>query len=166
MASLLDLPGAATRILATFTTHLEALGVDVPERRYVAPGTLIPWDGEQLVVNLQQIQQGQPGAEIGTTYVPQATNLQAQFSVSIVRPVPALNADGPLVAMIPDSTQIGEAGTVFMSDAAALVRAALEIHTAYALTGPGEGFVIGPCIPLGPEGGHVGYRMLITLSLS
>lgn len=166
MASLPDLSGTAARILAVFAEHLEALGVTLPDRQHVAPGAVPVWDGEQLVVHLSTIQQGQPGAEIGTTMAPTAVTFVAQFAVTLVRSVQSLQPDGPLAAMIPGDADISADGAMVLGDAAAVIRAAAEIHGSYDLAGPGEGFVIGPLIPLGPQGGLAANRLLLALSLT
>lgn len=165
MASVAALGETAQQILATFAAQLEAQGVTLPERQYVAPGALVPWDGEQLVVNLQQIQQGQPGAPFLATPQPaSATVLAAQWAVSLVRPAPMIESE-PL-QQIPSAEDIGVAGSEGMLDAAQLVLAAVAIHAAHSLTGPGQGFAIDGCSPLGPEGGLFANRLLFTLSLS
>lgn len=166
MASIRDLGGAAELILSEFVTQLEVLGVEIPERRYVAPGSMIPWDGEQLVVNLQQIEQGHPGAPQGGTFTPTATVLMAAFTVSIVREIPALSGDHVLSAMIPDGPTLDGAGTFAMGDAAGLALAAVAVHQSYLVTSPGEDFEIGPCAAVGPEGAMAGHRLQIAVSLS
>lgn len=166
MASLLDLPATAELVLSLFVTHLEDLDVDIPARRYVAPGSMVPWDGEQLVVNLQSIDQGQPGQPIGTTQTAATVVLAAQFGVGLLREVPMLHGEGPINAMVPDSGEMNAAGLVSMGDVAALTRAALAIQTDNELVGPGEGIVIGPVTPLGPEGGLAGHRLILSVSLT
>ncbi|HEY4452389.1 MAG TPA: hypothetical protein VGN13_12440 [Solirubrobacteraceae bacterium] len=165
MASVTQLGETAQSILAAFVNQLEVQGVTLPERRYVAPGSLVPWDGEQLVVNLQQIVQGQPGAPYaGTPQPAAATVLSAQWAVSICRPAPVIQSE-PLDGL-PSAEDSEEAGVEAMTDAAQLVLAAVAIHAAHTLTGPGQGFAIEGCSPLGPEGGLFANRLLFTISLS
>lgn len=175
MASLQTLTADAEKILAAFATALTARGVELPDRRYVAPGQINAWDGEQLVVNLQSIDQGQPGRPFGGTYIPAALNFTAQFAVSIVREIPALYGEGPLTTMVPTALELDDAGQGSLTDGAALILAATDIYAAsihgtagqgLAVTGPGEGFEIGPCYPVGPEGGLAGHRLLVTISLA
>jgi hypothetical protein len=156
---------AAQKALAAFETQLEAQGVTLPERRYVSPGVIPVWDDEQLVVNLQQSTQGQPGAPFEGTFVPGAENRSAQFAVSLVRVIPALAGDGSLGAMIPDEVDLGEAGLEAMDDAEALDRAAIAIHGENAITGTGMGFAVNGCATMGPEGGLASTRLLFTISL-
>lgn len=166
MPSLRDLPGGAREVLAAFVAKLEAAGVEIPERRYVAPGVVPVWDGEQLVVNLQQIVQGQPGApSLGTPIPPQARIFAAQWAVTLVRSVPALETDGPVAEMIPDMAEMEEAGSGNMADVAALLAAAQSIHEGYVLSRPGQGYAIDGCQTQGPEGGLCAARLLVTISL-
>lgn len=165
MASLSELPATAEAILAAFAAELKALGISVPGRQYVAPGVITVWDGEQLVVNLQHIPQGQPGAPYPGTYSPVATNLSAQFAVHLVREVPTIGIDGPLGQQTPTAEEIGDAGQQAMTDAAALMEAAIAIHQAHTLTEPGEGFAIDGVMTMGPEGGLASNRLLLTFSL-
>lgn len=166
MPSLRDLPGGAREVLAAFVAKLEAAGVEIPERRYVAPGVVPVWDGEQLVVNLQQIVQGQPGApNLGTPIPPQARVFAAQWAVTLVRSVPALETDGPLGELIPDTGEMEEAGAANMVDMAALLSAAQAIHEGYVLTRPGQGFAVDGAQTQGPEGGLAAARLLFTASL-
>jgi hypothetical protein len=164
--SLRDLPAGGREVLAAFERHLQALGVELPERRYVAPGNLPVWDGEQLVVNLQQVLQGQPGApSLQPARPPQIRVFAAQWALTLVRSVPALEVDGPVAEAIPDSPEMEEAGSEALADAAALLLAAQAIHEAYELTTPGQGFSIDTVRPLGPEGGLAANQLLITISL-
>lgn len=166
MPSLRDLPAGARQVLAAFERQLQAQDVALPDRRYVAPGVLPVWDGEQLVVNLQQVLQGQPGApQLGTPIPPAARVLAAQWAVTLVRSVPALEVDGPVPETIPDVPEMEEAGLDTMNDAAALLLAAQRIHEAYELSRPGQGYAIDGVRPLGPEGGLAANQLLVTISL-
>ena len=134
--------------------------------QYVAAG-IVPFDGESLTVYLGTIDQGQPGAPIGSSFqVAAATVLWATFYVQILREAPALSGGGTAQDLTPDVDVLGEAGLEAMSDAAALTQAAIALHAFYAVTGPGEGFVVGPVGPLGPEGGISGMRIALHVSLS
>ena len=155
----------AQKTLTAFEAQLEILGVEIPERRYVSPGVIPVWDGEQLVVNLQQRGQGQPGAPFEGSFVPGVENFHAQFAVSLVRAVPALSGEGPLEAMIPDAGELGEAGLSAMDDAEALEKAAVAVHGDFVLTELGQGFAINGCSTMGPEGGLASTRLLFTISL-
>jgi hypothetical protein len=164
--SLRDLPAGAHEVLDAFVRELERADVEVPERRYVAPGVVPVWDGEQFVCNLQQILQGQPGIPSLTTPVPPAARVfSAQWALTLVRSVPALETDGPVAELIPDAEEIGEAGDLAMNDSAALLLAAQRLHEGYVLTRSGQGFSIDGLGTQGPEGGLAGTRLLISVSL-
>jgi hypothetical protein len=159
------LAAGAQGLLNSFATELAALGIDVPPAQYVASG-IVAWDGESLTVYLGTIDQGQPGAPIGTSFqVGAATILSATFYVQILRETPALNGEGFAADMTPSPDVLGEAGLMAVGDAGALIQAAIAIHTKYLATGPGEGFKIGPVTPLGPEGGLGGMRLALEVSL-
>ncbi len=167
MLSLDDLPGAAEAILAAFAAQLEAQGVDLPDRQYVAPALMTAYDGPQLTVMLGDVSQGQPGSAYGGTFIPpQAINFQAMFIIELLRAVVSLVMDGTAAEMIPDADDLNSDGLTLMTDAAALVVAATTIRAAYTLTDPGQGFVVGPLQPVGPEGAVAGHRLQITVSLS
>ena len=156
----------ASTLLAGFATQLHANSITIPERQYVAPGAQIAEDGEQLVVALQSIDQGSPAQPFAGTYIPGAEILQATFAVQLIRVIPALYGEGPAGAMIPDAADLGESGVSTVEDAAALVKAAIAIHAAHEVTEGGlMGFTIGPCTPVGPEGGMAGSRLYIAVNL-
>lgn len=166
--SLTDLAGAGERILAAFVTQLTALGVALPERQYRAPGSLIAWDGEQLTVCLMSIDPGEPGIAQPQTFIPpSAAHYHATWSVNLVRAIATVNADSFSAGVeVPTSVEIDADGSVLMADAAALILAAQQIHQQQLLVDPGQGMVIGPLAPVGPEGGLAASRLLISLSLS
>lgn len=152
----------AQKALTAFSDVLGELGVEVPERRYVACGNLVPWDGEQLVVVLMEHRQGQPGRPFAESFIPGTENFTAQFAVAIVREVVALG-EGP--ETIPSMDDLNAAGISAMNDAQALLKAGVKVHASQVLTGLGLGFALGPCAPVGPEGGLAGHRLLFEVSL-
>lgn len=165
MASLRDLGGAAAQLLQLFSEQLIVAGVELPEIQYVAPGSIPAWDGEMLIVNLLRLEQGQPGAPQGGTMF--RATYSAQFAVSLIRVIPALFNDGPVGnAMIPSAEDLGEAGVGSFDDAGALILAATAIHEGFLFTDPGEGFEVGPCSAIGPQGGLSGHQILISTSVS
>lgn len=174
MASLANLPDAGERLLAAFVDQLEVQGVDVPDRRYRAPGTMIVWDGEQLTVALVTIDQGQPGMVLAQSMVASARVMFAQFSVNLVRVVASLDGEKPFGGgAVPGGDTMDVDGAASMADASALITAANQIHALdsnslgqkYGLVMPGESFVVGPLQPLGPEGGLAGHRLLVSLAV-
>ena len=156
----------AVTLLDAFVAQLEAQDVPVPERRYVAPGSVIAEDGEQLAVILGLVGQGQPGKPEPGTYVPGSEILMAQFDLQLIRTIPALNGEGFPPQMIPGAVALGESGVQLINDAEALVKAAIAIHAAKTVTEAAlQGFAIGPASPLGPEGGLAGTRILVEIGL-
>lgn len=166
MASLQALPAVAEQLLSLFAAQLTSQGVTLPERRYVAPGSQIVFDGEQMTVCLMGMAQGQPGQGYGQTMVPEALTIWASFSVNLVREVSVVNTEGFAAMEIPTMAEQDADGQAAIGDAQALILAASAVHRSYALTGPGEGFVIDGLQPIGPEGGLVANRLLISVSLS
>ncbi|HWF25174.1 MAG TPA: hypothetical protein VG275_06995 [Solirubrobacteraceae bacterium] len=165
-ASLTDLSGFAARVLSAFDAQLAQQGVSLPSRQYVTPGSMVPWDGEQLTVSLMGIDQGRPGGTVTTSIVPQATIFYASFSVNLIRAIPTINTEGFSAGETPTAEDLGASGGQLLDDAAQLVLAASAFHQAYLLSDPGVDFVVGPLSPVGPEGGLAGSRMLLSLSLS
>lgn len=167
MASLTSLGNTAQTLLAAFARQLAAAGVEVPEDQFVAPGPITAWDGELLAVNLETIDRGQPGTPIAGTAIPPSMWVgMAQFAVTLVRAVPSLYADGPVGAVVPTAAQMNAESPIVFDDAGQMILAAIQIHQQSLVTGPGEGFEIGPCNALEPAGGLGGTRLLVTLSLT
>lgn len=167
MASITDLGGTADQILQLFAAQLTEQGVDVPERQYRPPGTLVVWDGEQLTVNLMGIGQGQPGHGYGQTIVPpQALVFYASFSINLIRAITVINVEGPEDIEIPTAAEMDADGVKLLADAQALVLAFSQIYQRYQVTAIGEGMVLDGLQPVGPEGGLAGSRMLVSVSLS
>lgn len=164
---LTELDRSAANLLEQFATQLAAIdGFDLPETQYVVPANA-PWDGPALAVELGPIVQGQPGMPIATGFiVAQVSNFTATFYVQLLREVPGLSVQGQIIEMIPDSDVMFAAGEAYMRDSSALIQAAIAVHAAFTATSPGEGFVIGPLVPLGPFGGLVGQRLSLEFSLS
>lgn len=166
LASLPELPAFALQVLADFASRLAQLGVEVPERRYRTPASMIPWDGEQFTVSLMGIDQGRPGAAQAQSVVPQAAIFYASLALNLIRAVPILNVEAFAEQEIPTAEDLDGSGEQLLGDAAALVLAATEFHQSYVLADPGVDLVIGPLQPVGPEGGLAGSRMLLSFSLS
>lgn len=164
MAALADLYGTAAKLLSLFESELTGLGISLPDRRYVSPGQIPAWDGEQLTVNLIGVAQGQPGMPLATSFSPTAAHYHAQYGLSLLRAVPVIESEGPLMLQVPDGEQITEASSEILGDAAALVKAGQRIHQSYLATSAGEGFMF-ELQTVGPEGGLAGHRLLVTLSV-
>lgn len=164
MASLLTLGDDAARLLTLFMEGLVTLGIELPCKQCVAPGSIPAWDGEQLTVNLVRIEQGQPGMpSAGTEYHPV---FAAAFGISLVREVCALHDAASAGSMVPTQDAIQADGVAAFQDAAALIRIATQIRESYTFTSPGEGFNVGPCTALGPAGMLAGQQIIVTVSLA
>ena len=152
-------------LLNAFATHLTGQGIDVPERLYVGPG-IMAWDGESMSLYLGTINQGEPGAPIGTAFIPGlATHMSATIYIQLLRVVSALTYEGMAPEMIPGTANLNADGVLTMGDALGLMKAAIDIHSENVATDPGQGFTIGPITPLGPAGGLAGTRLALTVSL-
>jgi hypothetical protein len=164
-----DLPAAGEIVLSSYAAQLAAEGVAVPGAQYVAPGSgaqAIAWDSEQLSVAVGVISQGIPGALFAGTQHPAAALLTIQFAVILLRKIPALSGDGLAKTMIPKPAQIDKAGQTNLADLAALANAAIKLHAAGTFQPVGVGQAIDSIVPLGPEGGLAGARLLFSVSLS
>jgi hypothetical protein len=163
--SLANLAATAEALLAAYVSELTALGITLPDRQYVAPGTLVPWDGDQLVVNISNIQAGHPGAPSAAQAHPQTVTFYAEFGILLVRQVAGLTGEGLAGEMVPYAADLDADGQIAMSDASALVRATVAIWTTQTIAPIGMGFVIGACTAFGPEGGLCGWRQAVEVSL-
>jgi hypothetical protein len=161
-----NLAASAANLLEQFVEQLPNFGIDVPESQYVGSG-IIAWDGESLTVTLGTVAQGFPGKPDDLTFVTATpTVTYATFYVQLLREASALSGGGFAQNMTPDAAQLGGEGLQAVSDAQALVQAAIAIHQTYTVEDPGLDFVVGPCQPLGPEGGLSAMRLTLGLALS
>lgn len=163
---ILSLGPTAEKILEAFREALIARGVELPETQFVAPGADIAWEAEQFTVNLISMEQGQPGRAFAGTMVPKTTLFYATFAVNLLREVPGLSGEGHVQDMLPSPEEQQAAAFETINDAAMLALAAADVHGGYKITGPGEGFAVGPVTPFGPEGNLVGSRCLVSVSLT
>lgn len=166
MASLKTLPADAEKLLSLFVQQLKTLGITVPDRVYVTPGSMLAWDGEQLTVTLMGIDQGKPGVAQTQTMHPSTRILYASFAVNLMRAVSTLNDMAPLDGAVPDAATLDAEGQTLVGDAAALILAADAIHASGKFVQVGVDFAVGPLQPVGPEGGLSGSRLLVSVSLS
>lgn len=156
-AGLID---AAQALLDSFTTGLEAQGIAVPSIRYVAPGSNIAFDGAQLVVGLGQLDQGPAGGS-NMPLPPHLTQHRVEFTVLLLRAVATITDRG-----MPSADEIAADGATMLTDAAALFAVGESLKNNYALVPPTAAIVIGPLIPLGPEGGLAGSRLTIAWTVT
>lgn len=162
------LAAIGAELVGLFAAQLQERGVELPERQHFAPGQIPAADGEQLVGNLVDVHQGQPGAPVGGTMHPSAVQFSATFSVGLLRAIPIIQGDGggSIDLDIPSSAEIDAAGQLYLSDAEGLLKSCQAIHQSYAVTDPGMGFAIDGLQTLGPDGGLAGVKVLLTVSLS
>jgi len=145
----------AEGLLAYFAAGLEAEGSQVPRIQYVAPGANIAFDGEQLVVGLSTLDQGTAGGANAPT-VPGLTQHRVEFTVLILRAVAAITDRG-----IPTAEQVTSDGLASLTDAANLFAVGEKLKNTYALVPPTAGIIIGPLVPVGPDGGLAGQRLTL-----
>jgi hypothetical protein len=160
------LVNAATNLLGLVSASLTEAGVSVPARSYIAPGGSVAADGEQLVVVLSKIEEGQPGMPGGGYNVSPMTFNSLTLAVSLLRPVPTIKNGTAGKVSIPSASQLNAAGTLMMTDSIALWNAARSIKANPSLLGlaPNQPFVLGPLTPYGPDGGIAGHTMEMAWS--
>jgi hypothetical protein len=167
------LEATARRLLAAVVACFDDADVDLPARRYVAPGAaeLVAHDCEQVTVALVQTYAGLP-ASAGQQLVPTPAHPGRQhlptgvFEVAIVRCAPTADDDGEP----PDAEDLDDAGAAFLADAALLLQAAQAGVRSGVFTSDTPGSqpssaANGPVIPIGPEGGFVASRIQVSVQL-
>jgi hypothetical protein len=152
----------ANKLLGLVANELTGLGILVPERQYLAPGSDVVFDCEQLTVRIARVIPGMQGAD--TTF-PVVTHSKlrktAELFVTIVRCVPTMhdNGDPPTVDEYMASSQIT------FADAFAL-RVALEnIEHQHLLVPVNVPCTVGQLNTLGPLGGLAACDMMFSVEL-
>lgn len=151
----------AARVLALVVTGFTAASITLPERQYVAPGTIVAYDCAQLTVAVQRIVVGIPGARINPTRAVQCPPIRyATYQVELVRctPVPDEAGNPPSVADLTASAK----ETVRDLD---VLEKCLQ-DGAVALSGPGDLVVVGQATPVSASGGYVASLVQIDVPLS
>lgn len=161
----------AQKVLDGVVAHFEAASVELPDRRYVAPGNpqLIAWDCEQLVVALTGIGWGaspesaggsvKPGSQMSVQGVRHAV-----FSIQLVRCTPVSTSTR---TPWPPPEEIQAAGEKFMRDAGILSQALVTMvaELRESLTPDRSGLVeAGALTSLGPEGQHHGMEATLAIT--
>lgn len=165
MPSLSTLGTDTGTLLALLAAQLTQAGIEVPARQQVAIGAVQVWDGEQLTVQSSSIEMGQPGRPYGGTAIPaSAIVVYATFVIVLLRSIPVATG-GPRGARVPNAATISKFGEQLSQDMGGLVNAAIQIQAAGEWAVP-EGFHIGPCRPVGPDGGLAGSTLQLDVSLS
>jgi hypothetical protein len=163
---LVGLGSSAQELLTAMSTQLVTLlgAANVPKAQYVAAGE-VPWDGESLIVSMGSIGTGQPGIAIAQSLIsPSQIETYVTLYVELIRAVSTYGY-GSGVKGIPQPAQMGKEGLQALNDAGALVSAAIAVKAASTLVTLGAGFAIGPCVPIGPDGGLAAMRLELALSI-
>lgn len=157
------LSAAAEYLLALVTAEITAAGVVVPKVSYVNPGGLVAADGEQLVVALAQMNEGQPGIP-GGGFIPAPMQFRyVEFHVLLLRKVAALSGNVQGKNSIPSSAAMNASGVQILDDGMALWTAGQNIKAKQELTGAlNQPVMVGPMTAYGPEGGLAGSQLTIA----
>lgn len=163
----LVLEAQATGLLDALVAYFGAAGVELPTRRYVAPGApgLIAWDCDQVVVSLAQVGLGtaeDSGLRTPQYGAPAGLLVRfAQWSIQIVRCTPVSDDSGDP----PSAEEIQDAGLAALVDAGLLSQ--FVTNTAEKTPdwlGPGGEARAGTVVSLGPTGRYHGYESTLTFS--
>lgn len=161
---MLDVPDVAVRLLTLGVDTATALEVELPDRRYVAPGVggAEAWDTEQFTVGLMSIDPisaatsatGAGGSSGGWFGPPSAT-----FRLEVVRSTPTMDEHGEYF----DDGVYHQSGMQAMGDAALL--SAVRGLVPSLFDDDGRTVRLGQVIPSGPEGGFCGMTLLVAVDL-
>lgn len=168
----LDLLPIGTGILTDVGAFFAGNNVELPTRRYLAPGApgLIAWDCEQLMVCLAAIQWGinddavQPAPQIGAgagIYEIRA----AQWSVQLVRCTPSMGED----AEPPAASVIHASGVGFLMDAGMLSQCLVNLAAfpgEHSWMPAGALAKAGSVVALGPQGNFHGFEGSFTITVT
>ncbi len=167
--ALTDLGALATKVLTVMGGYLADLlaeyDVDLPTEQYVGAGE-IAWDCEALVVYLGSIQPGEPGQARATSGYPDTMNFSVTLYVELLRSVATLGYEGTGSASVPDTEELNSDGITEMTDAACLVKAAMNMRSNKDIVARSIDLVIGQVVVIGPQGGLVSTRLELIIPLS
>lgn len=135
--------------------------VDLPETRYVAAGGHVAYDGEQVTVNVLRLFSGQPGAERPVQMAPLSVR-SLEMLAAVVRDAPVLDENGsaPPVEHLQASARENLLDLVTMRDVMEEIR-----RDNLMVDGGNTPFIVGPCMPQGPQGGIVAVTCAIQILL-
>jgi len=153
---------AAADLLDFVVQDMTAQGITLPTTQYVAPGSVIAYDGPQVTTNIVTISAGQPGTQdpYQQTFVYFSVTLQ----VVIVRDTPTLTEVAGR-AKIPSPTAIQASAQEMLNDVTALAQTLVNCKERGILTPPGVPATVGPIATEGPEGGVVATVGLFMMPL-
>ncbi len=167
--ALTDLGALATTALTAMSGYLDTLlapyGLAVPDAQYVGAGELA-WDCEALVVYLGAIQPGTPGAGRGTSDYPDVMTFSVTLYVELLRSVATLGYEGVGSADVPDPSELNTDGITELTDAACLVKAAMNMRSNHDLVARSTDMLIGQVTVIGPQGGLVATRLEVVVPLA
>lgn len=152
----------ATKLLGLVADQLTEQGIVVPERQYLAPGTDVVFDCEQLTVRIARVIPGMQGADTTFPVVTHsALRKTAEFYVTLVRCVPTMhdNGDPPTVDEYTAASQIT------FADAFGLRMALENIEHQHLLVPRNVPVTIGQLSTLGPLGGLAATDMMYSVEL-
>lgn len=161
------LGASANDLLEAFRGQLieDNADFELPGTQYVGAGE-IPWDGPGLYVYLGSGVTGQPGRGISTAvFSTQAITRTMLFYVQLLRECLTFGYWGDDWRSLPPDDQINAEGMRLMDDAGALVAAAIHLQTKKVIVPNPMGFAIGQIMPIGPQGGLVGIRLPLDLTI-
>jgi hypothetical protein len=167
----LRLKDAAKTLMDAVVDGLNALGVDVPARRYVhsgqfaadeGPGAFNCDDAEgQLVVSWLGTGSGVVGQDTTGLALKCIYPTYATFEVSLLRCVPMPDDDGSF----PSAGELNDSGEAILTDAASLVKAIVTAANAGDVPGGCKLMGFGLIQPYGPEGGVGGVLVQVVVGL-
>lgn len=171
----LDVVTLAQRLLAYTVAFADEAGVELPARRYVAPGdsTVVAWDCEQLVVTMAGIAPG-AGTTTPVTAVrsgsPSSVGLRhVTLAVQLVRCTGEFGDGLEPADMFPDPAVIQESGLQMMQDAGLLSQVTANLaagaDSVFAAAAGGGLVTFGEVIPFGPAGCFWGLTATLSVTI-
>jgi hypothetical protein len=158
---------SANDLLEAFRAQLieDNADFDLPPNQYVGSGE-IPWDGPGLYVYLGSGVTGQPGRGTATAvFSTSAITRTMLFYVQLLRDCSTFGYWGDDWRSIPANADLNYEGMRAMDDAGAMVAAAIHLQTKKIIVANPMGTAIGQIMPIGPQGGLVGMRLPLDLTI-
>lgn len=156
----MDLYGLAGGLLTQVVQQFAGMSVGLPAKRFVAPGPMPAWDGEQVTVHLIRTFSGSPAGEspyMGPGYSEHA----AEFGVVIIRNTPTIDDYNSL----PTPEAMMASAQQNMADVATLQRAIETIKNKGLWVDHATPFSVGSATSEGPEGGLVAAAITCSVGV-
>lgn len=153
--------GHAERLLAALLAVYDEARVELPTRRYLAPGPMTAWDDEHAAVYLTSTLPGSsdrantPGGHPARGAGAQSTPRGA-YEARVVRCIPTLDDDGAA----PPADAITSSARELLRDVGLLLDAVYRFAGEAPL---GSVATPGQAQPLGPDGGLAGWSVTVTV---